>query len=332
MFKMLKDKIMIRNLVQIIFALIVLYIGVGFVLFVTSIKNGVDPWVARSAGVEAFLPISALVGLKVWLSTGVFDWIHPAGLVIFMSALVISLLFKRVFCAWICPIGTLAEGLAKLGKALIGRNLIVPKWLDYPLRSLKYLLLMLFLVFILGGMSSYQAWDFLQSDYNMIADVKMLQFFQNLSGTGIIILTSLLVFSTLVENFWCRYLCPYGALLGVISMVSPWKVTRNQDSCSSCGRCSKVCPNRLEVKNAKKVWSPECTGCLECVAVCPVPKTLEVKAPALRYAISPKSMALVVSTVWLVIVLGAKLTGHWETSITTEMYKVLIPMADRIGH
>lgn len=328
---MLKNKMQIRNLVQIIFSLIVLYIGVAFVLFVTALKNGLDPLVARPEGVEAFLPIDALVGLKVWLTTGQFDWIHPAGLVTFLAALVISVIFKRVFCSWICPVGTLAEGLAKVGKGLLGRNLIVPRWLDYLLRSLKYLLLTLFLVFVFGGMSSSQALGFLQSDYNMITDVKMLRFFQNLSATGIIILTGIIIFSVLVENFWCRYLCPYGALLGVISIVSPWKVTRNLDSCSSCGLCSKACPNRLVVNHAKKVWSPECTGCLNCVDVCPVPKTLEFKAPIIGRTISPRFMALAVLTLWFAFILVAKITNHWETSITTQIYKELIPMADRIG-
>ncbi|MFZ3102641.1 MAG: 4Fe-4S binding protein [Desulfitobacteriaceae bacterium] len=328
---MFKQKLKIRNLIQLVFTLIVLYIGVTFVLFVTPLKNGLDPKVTRPAGVEAFLPIDALIGLKVWLTTGIFDWIHPAGLVIFLAALVISIFFKRAFCSWICPLGTLAEGLAKVGKKLMGRNLIVPRWLDYLLRTLKYLLLSLFLVFILGGMSSSQALVFLQSDYNMITDVKMLRFFQNLSGTGIIVVTGLLIFSILVENFWCRYLCPYGALLGVISIVSPWKITRNQASCSSCGLCNKACSNLIEINRAKKIWSPECTGCLDCVVVCPVPGTLEFKVPIQERAISPRFMALTVIALWLVFIVAAKATGHWETSITTQMYKVLIPMADRIG-
>ena len=322
----------LRNFIQIIFALITLYIGVKFILFVNNALNpGALPKVSRPAGVEAFLPISALVSFKAWLSTGVFDKIHPAGLIIFLAAVVLSLLFKKAFCAWLCPFGTLSEGLAKLGKFFFGRNFKVPRILDYLLRSLKYLLLSFFFFIVVFGMSGDQAAEFLQSPYNMIADVKMLQFFQSLSGIAFLALGTILLLSILVENFWCRYLCPYGALMGLISFVSPWKVTRNQDSCLECGACTVACPNRIEVAKAARVWSPECNGCQNCINSCPAENALAFKS-RVGLTLSPKLVALCVVITWLMFVVVAKLTGHWETAITSDMYNRLIPMSDMFGH
>jgi polyferredoxin len=51
---------------------------------------------------------------------------------------------KKAFCSWLCPIGTLSESLWMLGRKLFGKNPGLPRWLDYPLRSLKYLLLFFF--------------------------------------------------------------------------------------------------------------------------------------------------------------------------------------------
>ena len=80
-----------------------------------------DIYVPRPPSVEAFLPISALVNLKRLVLTGQFDTIHPAGLTIFMAALVIGLLLRKGFCGWICPVGfasNLAEAFSRRFKLL----------------------------------------------------------------------------------------------------------------------------------------------------------------------------------------------------------------------
>nr|WP_242835348.1 4Fe-4S binding protein [Desulfitobacterium sp. PCE1] len=325
---------------QLLFAAMTLYIGVQFIRFVNSYA---DPqaavWVPRPAGVEAFLPISALVALKSWLVSGIFDTIHPAGLVIFLLAMVISLVLKRSFCSWICPIGTLLEGLAMVGRKLFGKNYIFPRWLDYPLRSLKYVLLSFFIVFIFILMDGASAYAFLQTPYNMISDVVMLDFFKNLTIVGMSIIVLLVLLSVVSQNFWCRYLCPYGALMGLIGVFSPMKIRRNANTCISCERCTVACPNQLKVSEAQRVWSPECSGCLNCVKSCPVQGTLELTtssisspSPSSRFKfliITPQRGAIAVVVIWFVVVAAAKLTGHWDTSIPPEIYKVLIPRIDQ---
>lgn len=328
-----KNSYLWRRSVQFLFAAICIVIGIQFIRFVNVLSDpNSTAVVSRPSGVEAFLPISALVALKSWLANGVFDSIHPAGLVLLLAALLVSFLLKRAFCSWICPFGTLSEGLALLGKKLFKKNFTPPRWLDYALRSLKYLLLAFFVFFIFVLMDGAAAYAFLQSPYNMIADIKMLDFFKNISWVGISVIAGLVLLSVLIQNFWCRYLCPYGALLGLLGMISPWKIRRETTSCISCKKCSIACPNRIEVEKALNVWSPECTGCLNCVVQCPVKDTLKFDLPKSRFPMSPKKLALGVVGLWIVFVGVAKLTGHWETSIPMQMYRMLIPMAEQFTH
>ncbi|WP_019849308.1 4Fe-4S binding protein [Desulfitobacterium sp. PCE1] len=325
-----------RRAVQFLFVLVILFIGIQFIRFVNSYADpNATVLVHRPAGVEAFLPISALVALKSWLYTGIFDSIHPAGLVILLLAMALSLVFKRSFCSWICPIGTLSEGLAIIGRKLLGRNFVLPRWLDYPLRSLKYILLSFFMAFILIFMDGPSAYGFLQTPYNMIADVKMLDFFKNLTVTGMTVITVLALLSAVIQNFWCRYLCPYGALMSLLSIFSPWKIRRNGDTCISCQKCTAVCPNQLKVAKAKDILSPECSGCLNCVKSCPVKGTLEFSSPPFsskRLAFDPKRAAIILVVTWFMVVGVAKFTGHWESSIPPEMYRILIPQAEQFNH
>ena len=170
--RMKNDSQFLRTSVQASFVLLCIWIGIEFHLFVQWGMLQEKAFVSRPPGVEGFLPISSLISLKYWLETGVVNYIHPAGLFIFVAILVLSIALKKAFCSWICPIGTLSESLWMLGDKLFGRNLQLTKWLDHPLRSLKYLLLLFFLYFILPmGVSLLKV--FIESPYNRMADVKM---------------------------------------------------------------------------------------------------------------------------------------------------------------
>ena len=128
-------------------------------------------------------------------------------------------------------------------------------------------------------MSATAIAGFMSSDYGVVAAVKMLNFFRFLGGTGLIVLGILVLASIFVQNFWCRYLCPYGALLGFASLVSPLRIRREPEPCIDCAKCGKVCPSNLPVDELVTIKSAECTGCLECVAVCPVEGALHLALP-----------------------------------------------------
>lgn len=319
-----------RHTVQVLFSLFLLYVGLRFYQFYVHFATGAGPFVERPAAVEGFLPISALVSLKVWILTGEFDTIHPAGLVLFMVFVGSGFLLRKSFCSWFCPIGTISEFTGALGQKILGRTFNPPQWIAYALYSLKYLLLFFFIKIIVFDMPVLASAQFLQTDYNKVSDVKMLLFFLDLSYFSLKVILVLLVLSLFIKNFWCRYLCPYGALIGLGSLFGITKIKRNENTCISCHQCTRVCPQGIRVSEKKAVHTPECSACMQCVEACPIKDTLNM-------TVGPKKVNKWVVPAGFILlfalsVLVAKLTGHWETSIPYEEFKFLIPYSDSINH
>jgi len=321
----------IRYAVQWAVLLMVLYAGVSFYFFAQALEQGLAPSVTRSPSVEGFMPIGALMALKLWLAEGIFDPIHPAALVIFIGSLLLAVLAKKSFCGWICPVGTLSEAGWKAGQKAFGRNFNIHRYMDYPLRSLKYVLTAFFLYIILLKMSSLQIVEFLDTPYWKVADIKLLKFFTEMTLATKVTLSLLFGLSLIYKNFWCRYLCPYGGLLGLLSIISPAKITRQETKCINCGLCSKNCPSRLPVDTLKVVRSPECTGCLTCVSSCPAKDALDMTV-AKRHVLKPALFAAIVIIVFFGTIAAGKLTGRWHSSVTQAEYKELIPAVSTLEH
>ena len=323
-----EDSQFFRSTVQFTFILLCVWIGIEFTLFTEwGISNGQTTFVERPPGAEGFLPISALMSLKYWLQTGIINDVHPSGLFIFLVIVATGLFLKKAFCSWLCPIGTLSESLWMFGKKLFGRNLSTPKWLDYPLRSLKYLLLFFF-VNSIWQMSVPDLQAFIYSPYNKMADVKMYQFFAHISSFALWTIIILMVFSLFIKNFWCRFLCPYGALLGVLSWLSPLKITRNKSTCIDCELCTKACPSNIKVHKVNKVWSDECMNCLACVESCPVKETLDIRTSFTKTHVPNWVFGVLVVGTFVAITGMAMLTGIWQNSITKEEYLKRFPLVE----
>jgi polyferredoxin len=309
-----------RGIIQYLFLATVVLIGIKFILFVNQLENGIVPTITRPPGIEAFLPISSLISLKYWLITGIFNPIHPSGLIIFLMALFTALFLKRGFCSWVCPFGLLTEYLNGLHRLIFRKNIRLPQWLDYPLRSLKYLLLAFFLWAIVLKMNAVALDHFIYSPYNMVADIKMLRFFSEITALAFWVLVTLAVLSILLRNFWCRYLCPYGALLGVLSFLSILKIHRNVKTCTKCQNCTRTCPVDIMVHKTKSVISDECHACLQCVAVCPEKDTLYLSATRRKGIIKPLAYALIVCMLFVGGSLVGRVTGNWQTAISNHEY------------
>ncbi len=320
LWRLREDSQFLRTTVQAAFALLCIWIGVEFYLFVRwGMSGGSEALASRPPGAEGFLPISALISLKYFLLTGIVNGIHPSGLFILLAIIAVSLLLKKAFCSWICPIGTLSESLWMLGRKLVRRNLTLPRWLDYPLRSLKYIL-MGFFVWSVSTMDVRELANFIYSPYNRVADVKMYLFFADIGGEAIWTIIILMLLSVFIKNFWCRVLCPYGALLGIVSWLSPLKITRTTSTCIDCALCTKSCPAGINVHRAARVWSDECMSCLACVEACPVKNTLAMKAGVRSRPVPGWAFGLLVAGVFVVVTGLAVVTGHWQNDISRAEY------------
>lgn len=323
----------IRIAVQWCFLLWVVGIGVRFGMFVNSVESGAPAaLISRPPGVEGFLPIGALTSLKYWLVSGTIHPVHPAALVIFMAILLMSLLAKKSFCSWLCPVGTLSEMVHKLGLQVFRRNFRIWLWLDLLLRGIKYLLLLLFVIFILLGMSGEALVKFLDAPYWAVSDVKMLHFFTKMSGTTMVVLALLIFLSLFYKMFWCRYLCPYGALLGLASVLSPFKIRRDVTGCTGCRRCTAACPSGLEVHSSTAVSSPECTGCLTCAVHCPERNILSMQPLFWKRPLPVWVFPAVVVFIFMGVIATGMVSGHWYSSLSYADYQRLVPLVRGLSH
>jgi polyferredoxin len=274
------------------------------------------------------------MNLKYWLVTGHVPQAHPAAMFLLVAFLLISVAFRKAFCSWLCPVGTLSEYLWRAGRRLFRRNFSLPNWVDIPLRGLKYFLLGFFL-WAVATMSAREISGFMRSPYGVIADVKMLNFFRHMGETGLIVISILVVASLFVQNFWCRYLCPYGALMGLAALFSPVRVRRDADACIDCAKCAKACPSSLPVDRLVSIKSAECTACMECVAVCPAQGALQMALPGFtrrRRPIPAWVVAAGVAVLFAGTVGYAKASGTWQTHFPDSVYLELVPNADQASH
>lgn len=314
----------LRLAVQASFALTCIWIGIQFHRFVAwASAGGVGPAVERPPGVEAFLPISGLMSLRHLALTGQIHPVHPAALVLLGLALVSAVLLRKAFCGWVCPIGALVERLGWAGRRL---GITVRPWrfLDLPLRGLKVLLLAFF-VHAIWTLSPADLLAFLESPYNRVADVKMYQFFADLSQTTAVVVGLLALASFVVQGAWCRYLCPYGALLGIAGLLGPLRVERRAATCTGCRRCTRACPAGIQVHDARRVWSDECMACARCVEACPEPRTLALRLPFGGPAVPVGVLAALVVGLFVAGVGLARGLGAWESSVTGAEYAVRLP-------
>jgi len=276
-----------------------------------------------------------LMSLFYFVQTGIIHYAHPAGFFILIAVIVTSLFFGKSFCSWICPIGTISEYIGEFGekiqKKLFKKVYRLPRFIDYPLRSLKYLLFGFF-AYSIFSMSVGALRLFLDSPYNLVADVKMYAFFADISPLAFYIILGLFVLSILIRNFWCRFLCPYGALLGIISLLSPNKIKRNTVSCIDCGLCAKACPSRIRVDKVKTVISDECSTCFNCIDACPVADTLELKSVLSKEKIDKKYVAAAIAAIFIIITGIGMLTGNWQNKISKEEYLLHYKKMNTYGH
>ncbi len=321
----------VRRGVQAAFLLLNLWIGARFYAFVRFYETGgQSAWAPRPPGVEGWLPIGGLMNLKYFALTGLVPRVHPAAMVLLAAFLLIAFALRKAFCSWLCPVGTVSEWLWQAGRALFGRTFDAPRWLDIPLRGLKYLLFGFF-GYAVAGMTADGLQAFMGSPYGLIADVKMLNFFRFMGTTATVVMGVLVLGSVFVKNLWCRYLCPYGALLGLVALASPARIRRDPDACIDCAKCAKVCPSRLPVDRRVTVQSPECTACLECVTICPAKGALSLSVSRSR-AVPTWAVVAALAVIFFGLVGYARFAGHWAGAIPDEAYRQLVPAAAALGH
>lgn len=265
-----KKKNHIRTVIQILFFVIVLIISIAK----TLAEYGISIPFASEASLHSVCPFGGVESLYNYITTGaLIQKIHSSSIILMYAVFILSLLFGPVFCAWICPFGSFQEFLGKLGKRIFKKryNNIIPQKIDRALRFLRYFILILVI-------------------YNTAATAKLVfqdvdpyyalfsMFTGEVAITAYIALGITVLLSLIIERPFCKYVCPYGAMLGIFNFFRIFKIRRNQSTCTSCNACSRRCPMNIELSKAKTVMNHQCITCLECTSEksCPVPDTVSL--------------------------------------------------------
>lgn len=268
--------IWIRKVVQWGFFILIALIAVNHSL---AESGGGIPFLA-SASLHAVCPFGGVVSIYQFATVGTFvQKIHESSFVLMVIGFILAVLFGPVFCGWVCPLGTIQEFMSKFGRKFFRKrfNHFVPKRLDKVLRFSRYLVLawVLYMTAVSGKLifSDYDPYfalfNFWSSEISLI-------------GLGILIVT--LALSFFVERPWCKYACPYGAVLGITNLFRVFSIRRNPTTCKADGACSIMCPMNIEVDQLTVVRDHQCISCLECTseAICPVKATVEFKTAGAR--------------------------------------------------
>lgn len=277
--------------------------------------------VPRPESVVGIIPIGAFMSFFAWLKTGVWDVVLPAGLVIIIAAIAMSVLLKRGFCGWICPVGAFFQLPADFGKRFRkGRDLPVWRPLDLLLRGLRYLLAAAAVFMLSAVVSTADALSFRALPYYAVADIKIVSYFARppliWAGFGAAIIGLSLAYG----NVWCRWLCPLGGVYGAIGVASLTNVCRDETLCIACGKCARACPNRVAVDRLQTVRAAECDGCQSCVTACPEPGALTPRIVG-RWELGWWAWPVLAVGMWLGIYAVALATGHWHSPLPVDAFR-----------
>ncbi|TVR75077.1 MAG: 4Fe-4S binding protein [Spirochaetaceae bacterium] len=180
-----------------------------------------------------------------------------------LGVLLGTVILGAAFCGRLCPLGSVQEWIGRLGRRVLGHRYNRPVPGDRYLRHLRYALLAAILATGLGLLAAET--DLINPSLALVhvwtAAVPI---------TAVLVLLLVAGTSFFVERPWCRWVCPYGALLGTVARISPWTVRRDASTCIDCGRCDRACPLAIRVAAVTAVRDDRCNRCERCIDACPV--------------------------------------------------------------
>ncbi|MCR5754313.1 MAG: 4Fe-4S binding protein [Acetatifactor sp.] len=194
--------------------------------------------------------------------------------------LLITALAGRFFCGYVCLFGSVGDLIYSISKRTLKKKVNIPANIDHKLRWLKYGVLA-FLVIGVWGLAlpvstSLSPWY----AFGGLVSGNASSFFAGIKTIGFILLLLIVIASFFIERFFCRYLCPLGAIFSIISRKRFYTIDRDTDKCTSCGLCSKNCSMGLNPHKDEHMRSGECINCMNCVASCPTKRLAPCIAPA----------------------------------------------------
>lgn len=187
--------------------------------------------------------------------------VYTVGLLGFVGAL-----SGRFSCGFLCPFGYLHDWLFKIKS----KKLFLPhKHLSTNLKYFSLAILAIIIPYITGEpwFSKLCPLGMIQAGIPLtIIDQSLRSLIGPLFYLKIIILIAVIALGVAIERFWCRIICPLGAIFGLFNPISLVKIKVNQQNCNACGACVKNCPAHINI--GREANSSECIRCLKCTTSC----------------------------------------------------------------
>lgn len=216
--------------------------------------------------------LSSLGAIVRAVMNGSFTLSGMSGSLILAGGLfLVTILWGRFFCGYFCSFGTVGELIYFLSKKIMPKKWKISEKMDKRLKYIKYLVLAYLVIGV--WIFSLPLAVFTRNGRNSHGWMEGHGHMASLYGKiGIIILIGILAGSFFIERFFCRYLCPLGAIFTPLSKLRLFKIRRDYEGCGGCSQCSEGCSMGLPVHEKKKVTSGECIECMHCISDCPEQK------------------------------------------------------------
>ena len=200
--------------------------------------------------------------------SGTFDFSAYAWRMVLVAAIfAVTIIWGRFFCGFICSFGAMQD-LLWLGGKHLPKKIKIPEKADKVLRLLKWAVL-LFIVagvwtFSAEGTTLWSPWTI----FGMYATFKGFPSGTYLLSVGGLLMLVIIIGSVFIERFFCKYLCPLGALFSVASRFRIFRIKKPSAQCGHCKLCTGQCTMAIPMNRYDTITSGECINCLRCTTVC----------------------------------------------------------------
>lgn len=240
--------------------------------------------------------ISAFSAMKTIVTTiagGTFTMAAYGGQVILAAAiLLVTAIMGRFFCGFLCSFGSMGDLFWWIGTKLKLRRPTVSEKADRVLKYLKYIVLIG--TVLLGwtlGVSLLNGTSNPWTVFGMYAAWKGWTDLTGLLSVGALLLLAIMAGSLYIERFFCRYLCPLGAVFSIVSKARLYKIRKPMQNCGTCRACTRRCSMGIPLYGMNQVTDSECIDCMQCVEVCPKYNVKTNPKPALAAAVAVVAMS-----------------------------------------
>lgn len=189
-----------------------------------------------------------------------------------ISIIPVTIIMGRFFCGWMCSLGSFGDLIYYISRKIFKRKYKINEELDKILKYAKYVVLVFLIAVIwsfdITAFKQYNPWDVFGM-FTALGKVPNFSYIvSNLAG-GLVLFILIVIGSSFVERFFCRYLCPLGAVFAFTSRIRIAKIHKHSQKCGTCRICTTNCEMGIPLYKIDDVPSGECIQCMKCITACP---------------------------------------------------------------